>query len=423
MKNRWLICLLVLLMAALPSLAEENQPLTLRVKRKTSYVYINEQETAASIQISGGQAPYSAEITFSVDGVVKDVYHETYEEPGEYVASRMPRKTGGWRIRVDVTDASGTTKSQEVRIAGSARNHKSENEFFRDIERIVFTGDWRVDVVLAAQYQIGYEENRDNYAYDDLGIARGATYYGEWMGNPYSEWCASFIAYSMQKAGVTVADELSYADVSKWVEQTQSMSAYRSRDYQPQSGDLVFFIPKGETEIGHIGLVEFVTENTIATIEGNVSRRVSRCVYHSEDERIAAYASMEALMAYAGIAFEAEAPWVHSVNEIADGPAFINTGKVNLRAAPRKDGTILFKQLKKNTEVLVKAGIELNDDLWYQVEYNGRLCYLRGELLDLPAVTVQPEEECRCPSANRDECFADCACKCHGLTFTVEEDP
>jgi len=47
----------------------------------------------------------------------------------------------------------------------------------------------------------------------------------------------------------------------------------------PTKGDIIFFTWSGQTEMGHVGIVETVSGNTITTIEGNTSNQVARRKY------------------------------------------------------------------------------------------------------------------------------------------------
>lgn len=419
-----ILCLSILLAWFFPVTdASAAGTFTLGVKRGSSYVYINEKEMFVTVTLEGGSAPYTVEADFSVGGESREVIEKTFSHAGTYTISRMPRKGGEWKITVTARDSQGAQKKRSVEIKGSTRSYDTEEAYQDGLERLKLTGDWRADLVTVAQFQLGYRESTSDYIEGGSGEEIGATRYGIWMGDPYSEWCATFLAYSMMKAGMTIADDLSYADVIKWLEIITDMGAYHRRDYQPQTGDIVFLIPKNTNFIGHMGVVEFATENTIGTIEGNVSGAVARRTYYLGDERIAGFASMESLMGYEGVPFSGDPPVVFEVDDLNDRPGYINRGKVNMRGGTDSGSERLFKNLTKGTRVMVMAEITINDEDWLQVDYQGTLGYIMSKYVD-----VDPDTEdlssCGCYDEESEEriCEDECVCFCHGDALHVEAD-
>ena len=383
--KRGMMLLLFWLMLALPVLtAAQAESFSLRMKRAMSYVYINEKEMSVTLTIAGGQAPYEASVSFEVDGEIKETFTRTCETPGEYTFSRVPRKTGEWQIRAEVEDASGQKKKASAEIRGSKRVYEDEEVGFQEgLERLRLTGDWRADLVTVAQFQIGQRESGSDYLTDYDGGQTGATRYGAWLDDPYSDWCAAFIGYSLYRANIPLLEELGYGDVSTWLRHSQDMDAFRHAGYSPQIGDIVFFMPGGTSEISHIGIVEFATETTIGTIEGNVSDAVVRNAYLLDDSRIAGYASMEALMDFKGVSCQQEPPLVYSVRDFSDRPGYVNRNKVNMRAGTDSASRRLFKDIEKGARLMVTAEITINDDVWFQVKYREKLGYILQKYVDV----------------------------------------
>ena len=384
--KRWalILCLGMLLAGLVPvEGASAAGPFTLGVKRGSSYVYINEKEMFVNVTLEGGQAPYTVEADFSLEKESREVIRETYEQAGTYVISRIPRKGGDWKITVTAQDAAGETKKRTVEIRGSTRSYDTEKEYRDGLDRLPLTGDWRADLVMVAQFQLGYRESTSDYIEGDNGEEIGATRYGLWMDDPYSEWCASFIGYSMFQAQIPLVYRIGYADVPAWVERAKEMDAYRRRDHQPQIGDIVFLIPRNMSGIGHIGIVEFVTENTIGTIEGNVSDSVARRTYYLDDERIAGYASMEAMMDDYGVKYTEDPQVVYRINDFTDCGGIVSRNKVNMRRGTDSGSERLFKNIEKGTALTVLAEIIINDERWLQVEHEGKLGYILKKYVDV----------------------------------------
>lgn len=122
-------------------------------------------------------------------------------------------------------------------------------------------------VVSAALSQIGYTERSDEF-----------TKYGQWYGLPCDYWCAMFLSWSAAQAGVSqsVFPKAAYCPymVSFFQQRGQFRdSAALGGTYVPQQGDLIFYYkPEDPQEIllaVHVGLVLYVENGTVFSIEGN----------------------------------------------------------------------------------------------------------------------------------------------------------
>ena len=166
------------------------------------------------------------------------------------------------------------------------------------------TGDWRQDVLLIAESQLGYEESTKNYIIDENGKKKGYTRYGAWYGDHYGHWCAMFVSFCIDYAGVEGIPLDS--NCQHWIE-TLSKEEYqlyhKSGEYIPEPGDLIFFdwneSPEKENRRSeHIGLVVEVIEETedepakVKTIEGNASDMVKYKTYELDATTILGYGQL-----------------------------------------------------------------------------------------------------------------------------------
>ena len=113
------------------------------------------------------------------------------------------------------------------------------------------------------------------------------TKYGEWNNCNYEAWCATFVSWCLNNAGVPKS--ICIRSISVRVYET----TYRSKgqfglkgEYQPKAGDLIVFSSAGA---GHIGIVVRSDETTVYTIEGNTSNRVAQRSYPLDHETITGY--------------------------------------------------------------------------------------------------------------------------------------
>ena len=109
-----------------------------------------------------------------------------------------------------------------------------------------------------AQAEIGKGETTGNNL--GLDIKR----YGQ--GKDGQPWCASFVSYCLNEAGI---NDLGYPKAAKVI-----WNKGRKLDWQveePQSGDLIcFWRTKPTSWQGHVGIIVSVTQTEIRTIEGNL---------------------------------------------------------------------------------------------------------------------------------------------------------
>lgn len=113
------------------------------------------------------------------------------------------------------------------------------------------------------------------------------TKYGEWNNCNYEAWCATFVSWCLNNAGVPKSIAIRSISVRVYE------STYRTRnqfylkgEYQPQPGDLIIFSSAGAS---HIGIVVKSDETTVYTIEGNTSNMVAQRSYSLDYEQITGY--------------------------------------------------------------------------------------------------------------------------------------
>jgi hypothetical protein len=111
--------------------------------------------------------------------------------------------------------------------------------------------------------------------------------YGDWWGISHGEWCAMFVSWCANEAGITTTIIPKYASVAlgrEWFEQ-RGLFKYKE-EYQPKKGDLIFFLSSGAS---HTGIVVSSDATTVYTIEGNTSDRVAQRSYPLQYRTITGY--------------------------------------------------------------------------------------------------------------------------------------
>ena len=137
-------------------------------------------------------------------------------------------------------------------------------------------------LVKAAQYELsqGFKENN----------ADNMTPYGEWYGLDGQPWCAMFVSYCAQKAGLLDNLVPRFASVNSGIKWYKEHNRYKSIDseYEPKAGDIIFFESNGQK---HTGIVTaFDSEkNMVYTIEGNSDNAVANRKYSLNNSKIIGY--------------------------------------------------------------------------------------------------------------------------------------
>lgn len=125
--------------------------------------------------------------------------------------------------------------------------------------------------VSVAAGEIGYHETGDNN-----------TKYGAWYGMNGQPWCAMFVSWCANQAGILNSVVPKYASCALGYEAYNNKGKYRTRGtgYVPKAGDvIIFYNTKYSAPFYHTGIVESVSSGNVNTIEGNSSDAVRRRSY------------------------------------------------------------------------------------------------------------------------------------------------
>ena len=153
------------------------------------------------------------------------------------------------------------------------------------------TGVWAQDVLAIAETQIGYRESQKNYVVlDDSNETKGYTRYGAWYGIPYGDWCAMFVSFCLDYAGVE--DYPLDCNCPSWINALTELEMYQTPDvYTPVPGDVIFFDWNENLVSDHVGLVKAVDleKGELITIEGNNGNTVAEHTYKLDDTDLLGY--------------------------------------------------------------------------------------------------------------------------------------
>lgn len=251
--------------------------------------------------------------------------------------------------------------------------------YHKNLERITKTGDKALDTVAAALSQLDYHEGNSSADFNGKNTS-GSKNYTEYnryigtVGGTYSyAWCAAFVSWCLDMAGAVNAAGGTFTSCTLWVERLQALGLYSTRasGYTPKQGDLIFFRSAGVSRASdHIGIVRYVKDGRVYTVEGNSSNKVTLRDYKLSDTYIVGYGKPK----YEGDSLDKTAL---ALEDKAAGLYTVTYDFVNLRADASASSEKLGS-LTRGTliEVLaIKSGFG-------KIIYNGKTAYISLEYAD-----------------------------------------
>lgn len=136
---------------------------------------------------------------------------------------------------------------------------------------------------------------------DIVSVAQ--TQIGNYNGNPYwtwyglserTEWCCIFVSWCANEVGLLDAGLVpKFAGTGDGVRWYRNAGRWQERGYTPAAGDLIFFNWDGDAICDHVGLVAYVEDGRVHTIEGNRSNSVIRDDYALDSSVIFGYGCVD----------------------------------------------------------------------------------------------------------------------------------
>lgn len=137
----------------------------------------------------------------------------------------------------------------------------------------------RDKIVEIALSQKGYKEGPNN-----------DTKYGAWYGLNHEPWCAMFVSWCANKAGIPESIIPKFAGCTTGFRIMNQMGITTKEHIIPQKGDLIFFDWDRSGDYDHVGIVTSANETSVYTVEGNHDDDVGTYVYPINASYIAGYA-------------------------------------------------------------------------------------------------------------------------------------
>lgn len=112
------------------------------------------------------------------------------------------------------------------------------------------------------------------------GNVGGQTYWSWYGFNSRVEWCACFVSWCAEQCGYIDAGVIpKFSLCSDGVTWFDRKGQFMDGSYVPASGDIIFFDWGANGDVDHVGIVEYVSDGKVYTIEGNSSDMCRRRSY------------------------------------------------------------------------------------------------------------------------------------------------
>ncbi len=139
---------------------------------------------------------------------------------------------------------------------------ETADDWLKTFEDVEITNSAADNLFSVALSQEGYEESKLNYEFDEKGIKRGYTRYGEWYGSPYGNWNAMFVSFCLSCSHIHNSDALISMNAITMQEKWEAALLYESADkHTAQRGDIVFIDTNNDENTDTVGIVTEVGED------------------------------------------------------------------------------------------------------------------------------------------------------------------
>ena len=165
------------------------------------------------------------------------------------------------------------------------------------VNELKLTGNWRNDLLMVAQSQLGYRESKQNVILLEDGTVKGYTRYGAWYGAPYIDWSGAFVSFCVHYAGIDGLPQDS--SCQSYLSKLKEAELFRDpMNHLPQPGDLVLLDSKPEDEdtganqmgiVAQLMLSDAGELTTLKVLVGDANEEVKYLTFDLLSPRILGY--------------------------------------------------------------------------------------------------------------------------------------
>ncbi|MBQ3183221.1 MAG: CHAP domain-containing protein, partial [Clostridia bacterium] len=223
------------------------------------------------------------------------------------------------------------------------------------------TGNQIEDLIAVATTQIGYTEGNTVSA-GTSGTTGGSgnyTKYGAWYGINPGAWCAMFVSWCANQAGISSSIIPKHASCDIGMQTFQNRGCWQwskacGGSYTPKRGDIIYFRTNTSQVVDstHVGIVYSSDSSYVYTIEGNASNKCQKKSYSLSSAYILGYGTPNYTSGAAGY---------------VTGQYKVTASSLNMRDAASSSGTNVLQALPTNAVV----NVTLVYGSWGYCTYNG----------------------------------------------------
>lgn len=161
-----------------------------------------------------------------------------------------------------------------------------QNKVLTEMMSEQFTKSWS-DLIYGYSYG---DEDIVAVAISQIGNIGGEPYW-RWYGlSSRTEWCAIFVSWCADQCGYLDSGVIpKFAWVPDAVSWFQARGQWQPRGYTPAPGSIIFFDWEGDGGANHVGIVEYVENGVVHTVEGNSGDACKRQHYAINSSVILGY--------------------------------------------------------------------------------------------------------------------------------------
>ena len=168
----------------------------------------------------------------------------------------------------DTGSAGIDTEAADEDVSDDKADLETEADWEATVHDVISAEDWNdltwaQKLLAVAETQLGYKESVLNFKVDTEGNHKGYTRYGAWYGDAYGDWCAMFVSFCLNYAGIDQEAIPQNANCASWVKELKELEIYEDADlYIPEAGDIVFFDQSDADKPNHVGIISEVRMGT-----------------------------------------------------------------------------------------------------------------------------------------------------------------
>ena len=140
----------------------------------------------------------------------------------------------------------------------------------------------------------GTESSLVAVAISQLGNVGGEPYWSWYGYESRVDWCACFVSWCAEQSGLLAAGAVPrFSYVPHGVDWFQERGQWLPAGSIPVSGDIIFFDWQGDGHPDHVGIVEYVEDGMVHTIEGNSGDICRRNSYGIDSDVVLGYGAIK----------------------------------------------------------------------------------------------------------------------------------